>query len=174
MKLVSSTYMRNGNTYYAVTAEDREASEFQKLSDSWVEGVKKAQLSQDEIQHLKDNYNFGKMSSKDRDSLLGELVESGVISKKTAECIYNGLIPVASSIEDLDTKGRLAPSTPQYEQWSATVNEMEGRQKTGQDWLDYYTAFYNLSKHNTAMEVDESGYFSEYAAYLKVLGQLVG
>ena len=80
----------NGFPVYAVTSKEVpcEPSYFQKHALTWVEGAKKYQLSQEEIEDLKKRYHSNNMSEEEKVALFGELVEFRIGSVREGVQVY--------------------------------------------------------------------------------------
>ena len=91
--------MVNGFPVYAVTRKEvaYHPSAFQQQAEKWVEGARKDKLTDEELENLKQKYNSANMSKEDSIALIGDLVESGIISKGRAAAIYLGITPLDES-----------------------------------------------------------------------------
>ena len=112
----------NGFQIYAVTRNEVEykPSYFQQQAEKWVEGAKRDQLSEEELDALKKKYNSRNMSREETVALLGELVEAGIMTRSTARDIYCGAVPLdVSKINhrylsgDADQKQRFDEQRPE-------------------------------------------------------------
>ena len=167
----------NGFPIYAVTSKEvkpGKPSYFAEQFSKWVEGSRKEQLSEEEIEKLKKKYNSGSMSKEDSVSFMGELVEAWIISKVTARNIYYGFIPLDESKVDL-TKNQsfLTKCDDAYERRMNFSSAFHGLGvMVGTGGIDYYRNWYEYAKSATDVDVDTSRYFQDCKRYLDILEQI--
>lgn len=154
----------NNRNVYALTASDIKGMDsepdcFQKVWESWEEGDKKSELSEQEIKQLKKKYNSNSMTDEETTDLLGQLVQSGLLSKDMAKNIFYGVVPL--SPEELsNTEGFLRPATA-----ADDFNGVEGFNH--QKDFDYFQSIFGQVSQSSDKE-----YISGYKAYMFVLDQL--
>lgn len=161
--------MINGFPVYAVTRAEVEyhPSYFQQQAKTWVEGFKRDQLSEEEIENLKKKYHSANLSKEDTVALFGELVEAGLMSTATARNIYCGAVPMDTSrINPTNTQGVLTKCDP--------VSGAFGGLGTmfGIGGLGSYRNLYEYAKKTTDVDVENSQYFQEYRQFLNILDQI--
>ena len=166
----------NGYQVYAVTRNEVEykPSYFQQQAEKWVEGSKRDQLSEEELDALKKKYNSRNMSREDTVALMGELVEAGIISKSTARDIYCGAVPLdVSKINPTKTQGTLTKSSIVSNTRLNIPGALGGLGTMfGVGGLASYKNWYEYAKSSTDVDVDQSAYFQDCNKYLKILEQL--
>lgn len=166
----------NGFQVYAVTRNEVEykPSCFQQQAEKWVEGSKRDQLSEEELDALKKKYHSGNMSREDTVALMGELVEAGIISRSTARGIYCGAVPLdVSKINPTKTQGTLTKSSIVSNTGLNIPGTLGGLGTMfGVSGLAAYKNWYEYAKSSTDVDVDQSAYFQDCKKYLEIMEQL--
>ncbi len=161
--------MINGYPIHAVTRAEvaYHPSYFQQQAETWVEGSKRDQLSEEEIENLKKKYPSAGMSKEDTVALFGELVEAGIMSLSTARDIYCGAVPLDTrNINPTKTQGVLT----RCDGASEVFGGLGAMFNVG--GLGSYRNWYEYAKKTTDVDVENSRYFQEYRQFLNVLDQL--
>lgn len=166
----------NGFQIYAVTRNEVEykPSYFHQQAEKWVEGAKRDQLSEEELDALKKKYNSRNMSREETVALLGELVEAGIMTRSTARDIYCGAVPLdVSKINPTKTQGTLTKSSASMNSGLNLPGALGGLGAMfGTCGLSAYKNWYEYAKSSTDVDVSQSAYFQDCNKYLEILEQL--
>ena len=164
----------NGFPVYAVTSKEVpcEPSYFQKHALTWVEGAKKYQLSQEEIEDLKKRYHSNNMSEEETVALFGELVEAGIMATSTARDIYCGAIPIDTSNYDPSKNHGVLTKCDDSSDFGLSGAFGGLGAMLGVSGMDAYRNMYEYARRTTDVDVDSSRYFQEYRQFLDVLEKL--
>lgn len=177
------TMMLNGQRVYVIDGEVMEAhgykvtitpSYFDEAAQTWKEGQKKDALSEEELYALKQRYDSDNMTEKECISLLGELVEAGILTKDEAAGIYDGNVP----LDITQQNGVLQKCTPEMEAARARWNKASGgvngsgnlNRKMG---YEYFESWYGWAKMNTnADNPEQEKSFADMRKFMKILKEL--
>lgn len=180
--LVKTTLI-NGQRVYIVDREVMEAhgykitiapSYFNEIVQTWKEGEKKDALSEEELNDLKQRYDSDSMTEKECISLLGELVEAGILRSSEAASIYHGGIPLDITKQN----GMLQKCTPEMEAVKSRWNKASGGinglgnldRKMG---CEYFEAWYDWAKLNTNVDnPDQEKSFVNTRRFIEILREL--
>lgn len=139
-------------------------------SKTWKQGEKKNSLSVDEMNQLKNKYNFKNMSEKDMVDFMGELVEAGVVDASSVVAMYDGrLIPVDAS----QTGGVLTKCDPVMEARCNRLRNGYGdiggiRAMLSAGGIESYRNWYEYTKLKTTVNVGESEFFQSAEKLLEI------
>ena len=139
-----------------------------------MEGSKRDQLSEEELDALKKKYNSNNMSREETVALMGELVEAGIITRSTARGIYCGAVPLdVSKINPTKTQGTLTKDSIVSNIGLNIPGALGGLGAMfGTCGLSAYRNWYEYAKSSTDVDVDQSAYFQDCKKYLEIMEQL--
>ena len=148
---------------------------FDIVSKTWKEGTKKSSLSTNELNDLKNRYNFKNLSDKDMVDFMGELVEAGIIDTGTATAMYYGLIPIDSSRGgvltkcDPATEARMDSLRKGFDGMGDGYYGMGGiRTMLSAGGIESYRNWYEYTKLMTTVDVEKSEYFQSGEMLLEI------
>lgn len=158
----------NGYPVYMVTSKEVNStpSAFLQAFNTWEEGAQKSQLSNEELNALKQKYNSNKLSDKETIELFGDLVKAGVLSKAHALNIYNGAIPIDVSNYNGTSQGTLTKCNANAPAWGRPFGS-----KADRGYSEFKSTFEEI-KRSSSGQSESSSYVKSYDGFLKIMEQL--
>lgn len=173
-----SNYMQNAvdgmsvkNQKEAIEKEKKQYNQ-QRILEENEQTSRALELSAQQIKELSDKYNVSNMSVTDRNNMLQEMADLGIISKETAGCLKNGLIPLGD-VDMNDPHVRFNKCTPDYIQYSDLLKRAGVFNDNGdQNWIEYFKAMYEVEKLGVGINSGNSEFFNDLANYLEIMEQM--
>lgn len=156
----------NGHPVYMLIGKRDSSTPFMQAYDTWEEGTKKSQLSDKELNYLKQKYNSNKLSDKETIELLGDLVKLGVLSKNDAHLIYLGAIPLDVSNYDGTTQGSLTKCNAN----DPVRGRSFGSFLRDRGYWEFKSTFEEIKA--SANSKSDSSYVKSYDSFLQITEQL--
>lgn len=174
----------NGTPIYTISKDDIKRmglsynpTYFAKAIETWKEGTKKDSLSAEELNTLKQKYNSNMMTKKECVDLLGELVETGIMSSERAQAIYHGGVPIdISKTQNGFLQKEYVPGTDDLRDAWKEMNiggNSDNENLNMKMGYDYFKTGYQIARMDTTIDdPDNDPYFIGCRQFLDILEAL--
>lgn len=174
----------DGRSIYTISKDDVKRmgldynpTYFARAIETWKEGSKKDSLSEEELNTLKQKYNSNTMTRKECIDLLGDLVESGVMSSERAQAIYICGVPIdISKTQHGFLRKEYVPGMDALRDAWKRMNiggDSENEDLNRKMGYDYFKTGFQIARMDTTIDnPDSDPYFIGCREYLDILEAL--